>query len=600
MVHLSKRVLKNIAAFISDQYLVLFFIIALGIKLYVFNTYITKTTWSTEYMNGIICGYISAALVFSPLFFIRRHKNKLAIIAAFIFSLLLLVDAVYLSYFRSLPTVGLLNSVGQTQDVGPAILDLLKWKYLFFFADVALVLIFGKYIKKGISSLRQRFDVGLSGTKSAWIALAATLIVFWFSLLSIGFNTLVEVFNRGYDTVSNSQYYGVLMAHAVDVTRYVRQETTRLSSDQEKALASWVKDNQPTQATSEHTGKAKGKNVIMIQVESLGGFVINQKVNNKEVTPVLNKLASQSHFFPNDRFLYGAGHTSDTDFVANTSYFPLMDAAVFVRYGQDDFTGLPKALISKDYSAYAYHGYNRNFWNRNVALSSIGYQKFYAANDYPEGWKINMGLNDGDFLTKTADYIKEQPKPSLSYVITLSSHVPFSTNEKIQGLDLELSDYPKQVGGYLENINYTDRMLGEFFEKLKQAELYDDSLIVVYGDHTPVLSAFSAGTINYDPETVQQKEVPLIIKLPNENTGKTYRNQGSHLDIMPTILDLMGIKTDQLMFGQSLFANSKDAMKICHDQLPYFNKKSGDCKKIIDNEQNVSSLIIRYNQFNNI
>jgi len=65
---------------------------------------------------------------------------------------------------------------------------------------------------------------------------------------------------------------------------------------------------------------------------------------------------------------------------------------------------------------------------------------------------------------------------------------------------------------------------------------------LVYGDHTPVLPAFSAGTINYDPNTVQEKEVPLIIKLPNETVGKTYADQGTHLDIMPTILDLLGLK----------------------------------------------------------
>jgi len=73
-----------------------------------------------------------------------------------------------------------------------------------------------------------------------------------------------------------------------------------------------------------------------------------------------------------------------------------------------------------------------------------------------------MGLNDGDFLMETAEYIKEQPRPSLSYVITLTSHTPFNITNRTKTLGLKSDDYPNQVAGYLENINYTDRMLGKF------------------------------------------------------------------------------------------------------------------------------------------
>lgn len=599
MKQLINRFLKQVATFVCDQSIILFFIISLGIKLYFFSTYITKVTWSQQYPYGIICGYLSAAVIFIPLLFVRKHKNKLAAILAFTISFLILIDTVYYSYFSSLPTVGLLSSLGQTQDIIPAIGTLLHWWMLLYFIDVATVVVFHKPIKSFLLRLKDRFNIKESNTTNAWMAVVVTLIAFWMTLLPVGLGTLADVFNKGYDTVSTSQYYGLMMAHGIDIVRFIEQETTRLSSSQENDLSNWVKDNKPKPTTNPLSGSAKGKNVIMVQIESLGGFVINQKVNNKEITPNLNKLAKKSQFFPNDRFLYGAGHTSDTDFVTNSSYFPLPDAAVFVRFGQDDFTSLAKNLISNGYSAFAYHGFNRNFWNRDVAFKSLGYQKFYAADNYPKGAKINMGLNDGDFLSKTAEYIADQPKPSLSYVITLSSHVPFSITDQTKDLGINTGDYPDQVGGYLEDINYTDRMLGKFFAKLKSEDLYDNSLILVYGDHTPVLPAFSAGTIEYDPTTVQVKEVPLIIKLPNETVGKSYSNQGTHLDIMPTILDLFGIKTNQLMFGQSLFSSGDDALKVCSDQLVAFSG-SGDCGEILTNEKNKSATVIRYNQFNNL
>lgn len=598
MIQLTKKSLKPIVAFVCDQYLVLFFILTIGLKLAVFNTWIINVTWPTnQYQSGIIIGFLSVAVILSPLYFAHKHKNKLAILSTFLISTLILIDTIYYSYFAALPTVESLDSLGQTKDVGPAMGSLLHWWFLLYFLDIILVLLFRRPIVSYFKNVENNHNISKQSNKVSWAVTIVTLIIFWLALMPMGVIKLTDILDKGYDTVSTAQYYGLLGAHTADVARFIEQETTHLSASQQKTVVDWAEKNLPSRESNAFTGIAKGKNIILVQVESLGGFVINQTINNKEITPNLNKLAKVSQFFPNDRFVLGAGHTSDTDLVVNSSYFPLSDAATFVRYGRDDFTGLPKTLIANGYSADAYHGFNRNFWNRDTALASLGYQKFYAADNYPKGAKLNMGLNDGDFLSKTADYIKDQPKPSFSYAITLSSHVPFSTNGQTKGLDININDYPYLTGDYLESINYVDRMLGNFFTKLKSYGLYNDSLILVYGDHTPVLPAFTAGTIKYDPTSIQEKEVPLFIKLPNDTASKTYANKGTHLDIMPTVLDLLGIKTTKLMFGQSLFADNSKEFKNCPDQMSVF-ANLGDCKNAITAEKNISKEIIRYNLFN--
>lgn len=593
-----KKVWRQILSFASDQYIVIFLALTAGYKQFFFNSSILhKAEWS---IDEFLFVFMLPLVIFLPVLFAKRNKNKIAITISILFSILLIIDTVYYSYFSALPTAGLISSLGQTESIGPAIVALIQWWFVLYFIDIAVVLIFHKKIDKLFVRLKTKFRVKKTNVESVWIFVIVILAAAGLNFIRLGGVTqLTEILDRGYDTTSTANYYGVLGAHIIDVSRFIQEETTKLSSSQEKALANWVKTNAPKQTTDSLTGSAKGKNVIMIQVESMGGFVMNQTVNGKELMPNLDKLAKTSQFYPNDRFIIAAGHTSDTDFVANSSYFPLDDAAVFVRFGHDNFNSLPKTLIKNGYTAYAYHGFNRNFWNRNVALKSLGYQKFYAADNYPKGFDINMGLDDGDFLNKTADYIKAQPKPSFSYAITLSSHVPFSTNDQTDKLGVDQSQYPAQVGGYLDDIHYTDSVLGDFFAKLKSEGLYDNSLILVYGDHTPVLPAFSAGTINYDPSTVQVKEVPLIIKLPDETVGKTYPKTGSHLDIMPTILDLLGIKTNQLMFGQSLFASGPDALKVCSNQLVAF-PTSNDCNAMLIEEKSQSETIIRYNQFQNL
>lgn len=592
-----KRIIKQIWSFINDQYLIIFFTLTIGYKLYYFNTYISKITWpDNQYQFGIAFGYVTTALLFLPWLFVKKRKNLFVIIVASILSILILADAVYYSYFSSLPTIGILSGAGQAKDVGPAIADLIHWQLIFYVIDVIIAIITIKPASILFKKIKTKFNLPETKIYLPIITSLLIVIIFCINLANVGVEKLGEIVDKGYDTVSTSQYYGLFMSHVIDTARFIKEETISLSTEQEADLAKWVKDNKPAQSTSDQNAVAKGKNIIMIQVESLGGFVINQKINDKEITPNLNKLAANSNYFPNENFMIGAGHTSDADMSVNTSYFPLTDSAAFVLYGRDNYTGLPKTLIANGYkSAYAYHGFNRNFWNRDIALTSLGYQKFYAADNYSNGEKINMGLNDGDFLSETADYIAKQPKPSMSFVITLSSHTPFATTEKSRALGIDSSKYPTQVGDYLETINYTDRMLGNFFDKLKSAGLYDDSLIVIYGDHEPVLSAFEAGTIKYDPSGTQGKEVPLIIKTPNQTTGETYVNKGTHIDIMPTILDLTGIKTNQLMFGRSLFTDSK----TCVDQIVTF-PISKNCKADLETEKIKSATIIKYNQFENV
>lgn len=592
------KIKNTVLSFICNQYLVIFFTITLSIKLFCISTYVLKLTWSGQYWNSIIFSIFSLAFLLSPFYLIKKCKNKALTIVAFLISTLLVIDIIYFSYFSSLPSIGIVTAIGQTKDVLPAIWKLLEWWYLLYFADIIFVVFFGKQIQTTFRKIINKNNIKDSNWKTSAIIIIILFSSCWLSL-PLGCNKFKEVFEKDYDIVSTAQYYGVIGTHTVDIARFIQQGITIPSEDQIKEITDWIKKYKPQQPNSELNGIAKGKNVIIIQVESLGGFIINQKVDNKDITPNLNKFANSSYYFPNQRFLYGAGHTSDTDFTANLSYFPLDEAAIFVRYGRDDFTGLPKLMTKSGYSAYVYHGFNRNFWNRDSALKSIGYQKFYAADNYPKGTKINMGLNDGDFLANTADYIKDQPKPSFSYVITLSSHVPFATNKEIEEFGIDKSKYPNQVGGYIENINYTDRMIGKFFEKLKSYGIYDDSLIVIYGDHTPVLPSFKAGTIDYDSSSNQEKEVPLFIKLPKQKIGETIPNKGVHLDIMPTIIDLLGLKTNQLMFGKSLFDEDSDNFNDCPNQISTFSKL-GDCEKSLRIEKSISSKIIQYNLFDKL
>lgn len=571
------------------------------LKLWILGFFIIALHWSGFYYFGVLCNLFVSFLVFSPLFFVKKRKNLFAIIIALIISLVVFVDIVYFSDRTTLPNVGLLELLGvEAGGATDAIIDIIKWQYFLLFTDIVLMTIFYKPIKN-IFHTKLLANKSMTAKEKTYnlVAIAMILLMLFLSILASGKDTLSNVYNKSYDTVSTAQYYGVLIAHIIDTVRYIDQETNSLSTNEQQDLQNWVSKHKPIQGISSFNGISAGKNIIMIQVESLASFTINQTINNQPITPNLDDLASGSFFFPNNRYITEAGHSSDADFVANTSYFPLQNAVTIVRYGRDNFSSLPR-LLDDSYSAFAYHGFVESLYNRNIAYRYFGYDRFLSSSDYSDGPKINMGLNDGTFLNETVDYVKEQPKPSLSSLITLSSHTPFKINYLTRDLGLDPETLPNQVAGYLENIHYTDKALGDFFDKLKEYDLYDDSLIIIYGDHTPALSEeFSIGSIYYDPLSNQALETPIIIKLPNQTEGEVYHGTGTNLDIMPTILDLVGVNTDNLMFGQSLFYQIENDVERCPDHIIIFDGL-GDCETARREEENISSMIIRYNQFENL
>jgi phosphoglycerol transferase MdoB-like AlkP superfamily enzyme len=347
------------------------------------------------------------------------------------------------------------------------------------------------------------------------------------------------------------------------------------------------------------TGTAQNKRVIMIQVESLANFPIGNSINGQEITPNLNTLLGDSHYFTDHRYVIGAGHTSDTDFVVNSSIYPLYDSSAFVRYGRDNFSGLPEVVGDSGYTTAAYHAYNRSFWNRDAAFNSLGYQRFYAAESYPRGTTYNInGLNDQSFLQKTLDYLEKEPENSLNFIITLSSHFPYKMDSNSSTLSLEGQNIPKVAGDYFQSIHYTDMAIGEFIEGLKNKGLYDDTLILIYGDHNaPYVEGFSIGDFVYDPYSLEGLRIPLIIKTPNQTTGLTHNKATTTLDIAPTILDLLGLKTDMPMFGESLFASDATSLPRCIGGEVIHIGAFVDCEAEIKAEKEIAAKIIKYNLF---
>lgn len=309
----------------------------------------------------------------------------------------------------------------------------------------------------------------------------------------------------------------------------------------------------------------KGKNLIVVQMEAFQRFLIHLNYNGHELTPVLNKLAGESYYFPNIFQQIGQGNTSDAEFMSNTSLYPTGTIPMSTGYGDRSLPSLPKLLEGNGYEADTFHVNDVHFWDRIKLYPAIGFSHYFDKPYYNNDNFNEFGASDEELFRVGVEKLSAlagQHKPFYAQFITVSSHFPFKVPANFRKMTIPASLEGKQLGDYLLATNYTDYAIGTFIDKLKAAGLWDTSIFVAYGDHfglqpqdnDPQTVGSELG-ITYHPE-ITRFNIPLFIHVPGQQKGKQIDQVGGQLDILPTIANLLGLSLDNLgfvHFGQDLF-----------------------------------------------
>lgn len=332
-------------------------------------------------------------------------------------------------------------------------------------------------------------------------------------------------------------------------------------------LAAWT-DSYEQEKNGPLFGAAKDKNLIMIQVESMQDFVIGREYEGQELTPNLNALIEgNATYFDNFYQQVGSGNTSDAEFAANNSLYGTLVSYTYKLFNQNYFRGLPVLLGEMGYDTAVFHAHeDRSFWSRESMYPSEGFNRYYGGlkgrgGDYEMTEWMGWGLTDSEFYPQTVEYMKELAEPFYSFVISISNHHPYEMLDHYKFIELAPEDEDTIVGKYLQSAAYTDYALGVFFDELKEAGLYDNSIFVIYGDHTGLAHS---DEIDESMERILGKpydyeemlKVPLIIYSPDESIelGNTIMTAGGETDIMPTVAYLMGIEElDTIYTGHNLY-----------------------------------------------
>ncbi|NGP44960.1 LTA synthase family protein [Bacillaceae bacterium SIJ1] len=516
-------------------------------------------------------GYVLAILGMVAMIRWRPVKWTLFVIVNLIMSVFLFSVVVYYNYSGYIVTYHALSQINQVGTVGDSVASLIRPEYFLLFIDFVLLPIIILIIR----SANKRTDLLQTSTSRWFWLIPATGIV----IIAINLTTYSNQFIP--DTAVAAEKQG-LITYEVLAFADGSSELALAIENKEEMIETIQEIKDPQQAFASYNaspeernlfGAAEGRHIFVLQLEAFQQFALGLEVDGKPVTPFLNDLLKESFHFPNFYQQVGQGNTSDAEFLLNTSIYPPAFQAASETYSNKDLPSLPKLLKrQQNYQTLTFHANDVSFWSRNDMYPALGFDEYYDISFFGDEDVIGIGPSDDVLYSKAMPELVKKAdngQPIYANFITLSSHHPFRIPQSKKPMEMPEDIQGTIVEDYLQSIHYTDQMIGKFVEQLKANGLWENSLLVMYGDHfglqQKAIEQKDIEAIDHlldRPYTdVDRFNIPLIMTAPGITDGQTIELTGGQIDIFPTIANLVGLHTDQhVMFGQDLLNTSSNLL----------------------------------------
>lgn len=535
-----------------------------------------------QYFIVAINPIASTLLLLSVALYIRR-KTPSYVTMLFIYTVMTILLYANVNYYREFTdfiTINTMLGAGKVSSgLGESALRLFRWYDLFYFIDIIglIAALAFKKIKMQVAPVRARMA----------FAMTAFSIMIFSGNLFLAESDRPQLLSRTFSNDYLVKYLGVNTFTAYDAvqTYKTNQVRAKASATDLDAVKSYVREHYAAPDDSLF-GIAKGRNVIYIHLESTQQFVINYKLKDAngvehEVTPFLNSLYNSNSTYSFDNFFHQvkAGKTSDAETLMENSLFGLDQGSLFTQLGgKNTFQSAPNILEqTQGYTSAVFHGNVGNFWNRNETYKNFGYDYFFDSSyyDVTDENSFQYGLMDKQFLSQSVQYLEKLQQPFYSKFILVSNHFPYSELAGDEsGFPLATTN-DETINNYFATENYMDTAIKEFFDYLKASGLYDNSIIVLYGDHYGIsnsrneeLASLLGKTADTwtDYDNAQMQRVPYMIHIPGTTSGGVNHTYGGEVDALPTLLHLLGVDTSKyIQLGQDLLSKDRDQVVAFRD-----------------------------------
>ncbi len=285
-----------------------------------------------------------------------------------------------------------------------------------------------------------------------------------------------------------------------------------------------------------------GKNIVILLLEGFGTenmYFLNKDLE-KSYTPFLDSLSKHSLLCTN-AFANGRKSIDAMPSVFNSLPSMLQSYAV-TPYSTNDTYGLPKILDSLGYYTAFLHGAPNTSMGIRAASSLCGVKNYFGKDEYNNNdhFDGSWGIYDEHFLQFAAAKIGEFPQPFFANVFTLSSHHPFKLPDEYK--DVYTQGTPRQ-----RVIEYSDMAVRKFFELAVKQPWFKNTLFIILPDHATL-----AGEQPVYSTTIGNTRIPIMFYSPGFIEPGEYAGVTQQIDIMPTLLGMLGYTEPYFAFGRDI------------------------------------------------
>ncbi len=504
---------------------------------------------------------IIATLALAGVYALTRCRWAQIVVMALL-DVLLVANLMYFrTYYSAIPASSYLEA-GNLADFKASVTDSLRW------ADIVLPLI---TIATAVMAFRYKTAKRqpLTAVLKWWAAPLAG-----FALLLTGVNLCKGGFHKSLRSVRQSAYlcsadapiFSVFGCIWYDITDAAEPITPEKQAEIERWLASQPK-HQPADSVTE-----KRSNLLIVFAESLESWVLEKKVDGKEITPCLNRLLKEKStlYAPNVLTQVKGGRSIDAQLMICSGLLPLMSGTYSSLYYDNTFYTLQKAMRGLKHSrSYLLTIDKVSTWNQGAVARSFGTDTIISYHDFKmtEAFGTHKRIGDASFFQQCREKIErgEVWKPGESVYmqfVTYSGHAPFKLPDHLRTITFPAS-IPEKAADYMTTAHYTDKAIGDFVAYLKTLPQYKETIVVIVGDHE--------GLASYRQELVgnpacrglvSDKQLTPFIVL-NSPVGMRYDKFMGQIDIYPTLLNLMQLDAYRWHgLGQSILDPRKQGVAV--------------------------------------
>jgi phosphoglycerol transferase MdoB-like AlkP superfamily enzyme len=307
-------------------------------------------------------------------------------------------------------------------------------------------------------------------------------------------------------------------------------------------------------------------NVVFVLMESAYNKHLSLFSGHRETQPLFSRYKDRMELFPN--FFSSFAGSMNARFACFTGLYPLRDYKQFTLE-RVDVKSLFEILHEHGYSNSIFYSSYFDYTNFRDFLRGRQLDPMFDADTMPGAEKakrVSWGLSEEVTLAAMQRQIQRYAAGKQKFFLTYvpaAPHYPYDgTPERFRKYHRE--KYKDFTPHFLNELLYMDWILASLLDQLKESGILDQTLVIITSDHGEMLGADGEPIGHGWAITPELANVPLIIMDPDKPGSAINGTVGSHVDLLPTILDKLriAVPSDQLYQGVSLYSREAQSDRV--------------------------------------